>query len=253
MHTDHLGTPLALTNTPAMASQAAAAWRASYAPFGGATVDQDPDGDLTAVSLSLRFAGQLDDQELALNYNYFRTYDPAAGRYLTTDPIGQLGGTNVYRYALNSPLHYIDPRGLINLLAGVGGSGAAPTGGEASGGIVVNPGFGAPDADIGMFASVGATIGVNVSGDIFLGYVEGDIRNVSGTTVNQNFGVGPISITTFHDPRTGELIGGTAGWGLGATPVGYSMGYDVTSTLTLRDLLRWLSGAETPSLCEERR
>ncbi|MCC6642616.1 MAG: hypothetical protein IT386_15760, partial [Deltaproteobacteria bacterium] len=27
-------------------------------------------------------------------YNYFRTYDPATGRYLEADPIGQRGGLN---------------------------------------------------------------------------------------------------------------------------------------------------------------
>jgi hypothetical protein len=117
---------------------------------------------------------------------------------------------------------------------------------------VINPGFGGQNVDVGVFGSVGATAGVNVSADVFVGYVEGGIGNVSGTTVNQNIGVGPLSITTFHDPKTGELIGGTIGLGPGATPVGYSASYAATKTLTLRDLLNWLVGLSKLDPCEKR-
>ena len=51
VHTDPLGTPLAVTNTPANPSvtPAVVVWRASYEPFGKATVNQDPDGDGTTL------------------------------------------------------------------------------------------------------------------------------------------------------------------------------------------------------------
>ena len=45
-------------------------------------------------------------------YNYFRTYDPSTGRYLTSDPVGLLGGSNTYGYALQSPTNYSDRYGL---------------------------------------------------------------------------------------------------------------------------------------------
>lgn len=45
-------------------------------------------------------------------YNYFRYYDPSTGRYLTADPIGLLGGLNMYTYALNNPIVLYDPYGL---------------------------------------------------------------------------------------------------------------------------------------------
>jgi RHS repeat-associated protein len=124
IHTDHLGTPLAVTNTPPTPTQATAVWRASYAPFGEATVDEDPDGDTSLVSLSFRFPGQIDDGETGLHYNLHRYFDPAVGRYISADPIGQLGlqagsgfsvptaGVNVYTYALANPLRWIDPLGL---------------------------------------------------------------------------------------------------------------------------------------------
>ena len=38
----------------------------------------------------LRFAGQYDDPETGLFYNYFRDYDPSLGRYVETDPLGAL-------------------------------------------------------------------------------------------------------------------------------------------------------------------
>ncbi len=46
------------------------------------------------------------------HYNYFRDYDPNLGRYITSDPIGLLAGTNTYTYVDNNPLNFIDPLGL---------------------------------------------------------------------------------------------------------------------------------------------
>jgi RHS repeat-associated protein len=42
--------------------------------------------------------------------NFYRTYDPATGRYLEPDPLGQQGSLNVYSYAFANPLHFVDPR-----------------------------------------------------------------------------------------------------------------------------------------------
>jgi RHS repeat-associated protein len=49
--------------------------------------------------------------ESGFYYNIFRYYDPAVGRFITQDPIGLLGGDNLYRYAPNT-LGWIDPLGL---------------------------------------------------------------------------------------------------------------------------------------------
>jgi len=52
VHSDHLGTPQALTD-----KDQRVVWRANYTPFGKAEVDEDPDGDGQTVEFNLRFPG----------------------------------------------------------------------------------------------------------------------------------------------------------------------------------------------------
>ena len=59
----------------------------------------------------LRFQGQSFDVETGLHYNRFRYFDPDLGMFTTRDPIGLLGGSNVFAYAPN-PTGWIDPFGL---------------------------------------------------------------------------------------------------------------------------------------------
>ena len=51
--------------------------------------------------------------DVAEQYNYFRDYDPAIGRYVQSDPVGIRAGMNTYSYVLSNPITGIDPRGLI--------------------------------------------------------------------------------------------------------------------------------------------
>jgi RHS repeat-associated protein len=226
---DHLGTPQRIVD-----ENNNIVWSGDFLPFSkvNATVAE--------LGNNFRFPGQYYDAETGLHYNWHRYYDPKLGRYLTPDPIGLIGGINLYTYVQNNPVNWVDPMGLFNILIGAGATAAAPTGGEVAGGVAINPGLFAQKADAGLFASVGATAGVNISADVFVGYVKGGIENVKGQTINQNISVGPISITTFHDPTTGEIIGGTIGAGPGATLVGYSGAYDITGTATIRDFLNWI-------------
>jgi RHS repeat-associated protein len=58
----------------------------------------------------------------AIDYNYFRYYDPQTGRYITSDRIGLGGGINTYAYVGNNPLTYFDPNGLERFSFGIGGA-----------------------------------------------------------------------------------------------------------------------------------
>lgn len=64
------------------------------------------------VIYNMRFPGQYYQAETGLNYNYFRDYDPATGRYVESDPIGLKAGVNTYSYASNNPVSRRDPLGL---------------------------------------------------------------------------------------------------------------------------------------------
>jgi len=102
-HNDHLSTPQLLTD-----SEQDIVWKADYSPFGEANVLVEH------ISNNLRFPGQYFDKETGLHYNYYRYYDPSTGRYLQSDPIGLSGGTSTYGYALQNPLRYTDPFGLVS-------------------------------------------------------------------------------------------------------------------------------------------
>lgn len=107
IHTDHLGTPIAVTD-----ERRNVVWQADHDPFGEAAIEADPDGDDKPFTLNLRFPGQYADTESGTSYNYLRDYDPRTGRYLTADPIGIVGGTNLFAYAGSSPIIAFDLLGL---------------------------------------------------------------------------------------------------------------------------------------------
>ena len=75
--------------------------------------DEDPDNDGQSVTVNLRFPGQYYDAETGLYYNWHRYYEPSTGRYVTSDPIGLVAGLNIYSYAAQNPLYWVDPLGLF--------------------------------------------------------------------------------------------------------------------------------------------
>ncbi|MNQ74930.1 putative deoxyribonuclease RhsB [compost metagenome] len=100
-HTDQIGTPLEMTD-----ADGSIVWQATYKAWGALERLH-----VNAVEQNLRFQGQYFDDETGLHYNTFRYYDPEVGRFVTQDPIGLLGGDNLYQYGSN-PLGWIDPLGL---------------------------------------------------------------------------------------------------------------------------------------------
>nr|WP_301011522.1 RHS repeat-associated core domain-containing protein [Halomonas sp.] len=100
--TDALGTPMQLV-TPSGQSR----WLAE--PDDWAAVKNQR--AVRNVTQPIRFQGQWHDEESGLYYNRHRYYDPQQGRYISQDPIGLQGGTNLYGYVAN-PTGMVDPLGL---------------------------------------------------------------------------------------------------------------------------------------------
>jgi RHS repeat-associated protein len=128
IHADHLGTPRLMTDGTNQV-----VWQWPYSAFGNnrptgvleATANPyhattiDPEmlkATPPAVSLELRFPGQMVDGETGTFYNYHRSYLAGQGRYTQFDPIGLRGGPNGYAYVGGNPLSLTDPMGLAQIL-----------------------------------------------------------------------------------------------------------------------------------------
>lgn len=101
-HNDHLGTPQELTDMDQNV-----VWRAGKDPFGDAAPLVE------VVENNLRFPGQYYDEESGFHYNWNRYYDPGTGRYITSDPIGLVGGVNTFSYGYSNPTKNVDRTGLL--------------------------------------------------------------------------------------------------------------------------------------------
>ncbi|MEY0882440.1 RHS repeat-associated core domain-containing protein, partial [Providencia stuartii] len=81
-------------------------WSGKYERFGFVRSSplsfySDPEREMESFEQNLRYAGQYFDNETGLHFNTFRFYDPQIGRFIMPDPIGLLGGMNLYAYAPN--------------------------------------------------------------------------------------------------------------------------------------------------------
>lgn len=85
--------------------------RLAYTPFGQGTSPTSSWGD----TLRLRWKGLLyDGDSTGLYYARNRWYSPSAHRFVSEDPIGIAGGTNVYLFAGNDGINGRDPLGLFS-------------------------------------------------------------------------------------------------------------------------------------------
>jgi RHS repeat-associated protein len=98
-HIDQFGSPRVLTGPGGTA-----AGTASYDPFG-------VPGTRTGIAVPIGFAGRRFDEAFGMYDFRSREYAPALGRFLQRDSLGMTVAANLYQYALDNPLRYIDPFG----------------------------------------------------------------------------------------------------------------------------------------------
>src|SRR5439155_16098833 len=62
----------------------------------------------------LRFSTKYTDDETDFVYYGYRYYNPSTGRWLSTDPVGEKAGPNLYGFVSNSPIYRWDSFGLAD-------------------------------------------------------------------------------------------------------------------------------------------
>ena len=102
--------------------------------------------------------GYVLDGETGFYLCTYRHYDPAAGRWISRDPIGYEGGPNLYGYTENDPVNWTDPLGLDGWDFAKG-AGKAVAGIIVGGVVIVGIGILSPEIAFGV-AVVGVGVGV---------------------------------------------------------------------------------------------
>jgi RHS repeat-associated protein len=82
-----------------------------YDPYGNPV---NPTGGVYWYGSRFRFTGQIALPDAYLYYYKARVYDPAAGRFLQTDPVGSKDDLDIYAYVGGDPVNKNDPTGLAS-------------------------------------------------------------------------------------------------------------------------------------------
>ena len=93
-HTDQIGIPREMTDI-----HGNLLWYGEYTAWGRLKKDERV---YRNAHQPFRLQNQYFDEETGLHYNLMRYYEPEAGRFVNQDPIGLLGGENLYTFAPNA-------------------------------------------------------------------------------------------------------------------------------------------------------
>ena len=102
-HNDQIGIPREMTD-----EEGNIVWSGDYSGWGKLTQESRLKLD---IHQPFHLQNQHYDEETGLHYNFFRYYEPDAGRFVNQDPIGLEGGENLYAFAPNAQ-EWVDPLGL---------------------------------------------------------------------------------------------------------------------------------------------
>lgn len=109
-HNDIAGSPVVATDATGNVL-----WRESYRPYGERLTNAP-----ASVDNKVWFTGRRQDVETGLVYMGARYYEPAIGRFISTDPIQfdekNPHSFNRYAYANNNPYGFVDPDGRSPML-----------------------------------------------------------------------------------------------------------------------------------------
>ncbi|MBS5837545.1 MAG: RHS domain-containing protein, partial [Neisseria sp.] len=103
-HCDQIGIPREMTD-----KDGNLLWFGNYTGWGRLKNETNVTG---TTHQPFRLQNQYADRETGLHYNFFRYYEPDAGRFVNQDPIGLEGGENLYAFAPNVK-GWVDPLGLM--------------------------------------------------------------------------------------------------------------------------------------------
>jgi RHS repeat-associated protein len=156
-----------------------------------------------------RFSTKRYDDQTGSYYYGYRFYNPAIGKWMTRDPLGEAGGINLYGFVGNNPDNFIDLLGLINW--GRVGRGSLET---VSG--LVGIGLSAAASGSTMGAGAFATAGLAISGaaafshgtaEIIIGLMEDTNNVIPDIPPVSPIGVSALALTgSVKTAQNAELI-----------------------------------------------
>ncbi|MGB7128510.1 MAG: RHS repeat-associated core domain-containing protein [Candidatus Rhabdochlamydia sp.] len=161
-------------------------------------------GDIISDSLTgnpWRYRGKRIDKEIGLIYFGYRYYDPEIGRWISPDPLGTIDGLNLYAYAHNNPMTYVDYFGLS--------SDISENQGCACGYCVRGEGFchcmgEDPTSDINRCGCIGIACNHKKISRIKIG------NSITSALSGMSHGVVDFVIGSLHDLQTAAVYMGSA-------------------------------------------